>query len=374
MNKRGNWIVTILFLAFIAVFFFLLLFLPKREFSERENRYLEQLPSFSFSALTDGKFTKDFESFISDQFPLRDAWTSLKARTELALGKSSNNGVYYCKGGVLIEGAEEPDAARLSANIQAVNQFAASVDCPVAFQLIPGANCVWADKLPGNAPNYDMKQVIDQVYSQLQNVTPIDVYSTLMEHKDEYIYYHTDHHWTTLGAFYSYQTAAKALGLTPASKDAYTPEVASDSFYGTVYSSSGFSWVPTDTIEYWVPDDGTVHVTNYPNGSPVEGKLYDRSFLEKKDKYSSFFGGNTPMLEIDTGTENAPTLLVIRDSYADSQNPFWFQHYSKIWVLDMRYFKNNVRSFVEEHDIDQVLLTYSVANFTSDTNVFLLGR
>ena len=115
-------------------------------------------------------------------------------------------------------------------------------------------------------------------------------------------------------------------------------------------------------------------MTNYPNGSPVEGKLYDRSFLEKKDKYSSFFGGNTPMLEIDTGTENAPTLLVIRDSYADSQNPFWFQHYSKIWVLDMRYFKNNVRSFVEEHDIDQVLLTYSVANFTSDTNVFLLGR
>ncbi len=374
MNKRGNWIVTILFLAFIAVFFFLLLFLPKREFSERENRYLEQRPSFSFSALTDGTFTKDFESFISDQFPLRDAWTSLKARTELALGKSSNNGVYYCKGGVLIEGAEEPDAARLSANIQAVNQFAASVDCPVAFQLIPGANCVWADKLPSNAPNYDMKQVIDQVYSQLQNVTPIDVYSTLMEHKDEYIYYHTDHHWTTLGAFYSYQTAAKALGLTPASKEAYTPEVASDSFYGTVYSSSGFSWVPTDTIEYWVPDDGTVHVTNYPNGSPVEGKLYDRSFLEKKDKYSSFFGGNTPMLEIDTGTENAPTLLVIRDSYADSQNPFWFQHYSKIWVLDMRYFKNNVRSFVEEHDIDQVLLTYSVANFTSDTNVFLLGR
>lgn len=374
MNKRGNWVVTILFLAFIAVFFFLLLFLPKREFSERENRYLEQRPSFSFAALTDGEFTKDFESFISDQFPLRDAWTSLKARTELAMGKSSNNGVYYCKGGVLIEGAEKPDEARLRSNIQAVNQFAASIDCPVAFQLIPGANCVWADKLPHNAPNYDMKQVIDQVYSQLQNITTIDVYSTLMEHKDEYIYYHTDHHWTSLGAFYSYQTAAKALGLTPANKDAYTPEIASDSFYGTVYSSSGFSWVPTDTIEYWVPDDGSVHVTNYPNGSPVEGKLYDRSFLEKKDKYSSFFGGNTPMLEIDTGTENAPTLLVIRDSYADSQNPFWFQHYSKIWVLDMRYFKNNVRSFVEEHDIDQVLLTYSVANFTSDTNVFLLGR
>ena len=374
MSKRTNWIVTILFLAFIGVFFLLNIVFPTRDFSEQENRYLQQMPSFSWKALANGTFTKDFESYTSDQFPFRDTWTTLKAGTELALGKNENKGIYYCDGGLLIEGAEEPDAARLAANIEAVNKFAAQTDCPVIFQLVPGANSIWSDRLPQNAPNYDMKSVIDQVYSQVENVTTVDVYAALSAHKDEYIYYHTDHHWTTLGAYYGYQATADALGLTAAPQNSFTPEVASDSFHGTVFSSSGFSWVPTDTIEYWVPDDGSATVVNYPSGSPIPGKVYDRSFLEKKDKYASFFGGNTPLLEIDTGTADAPTLLVIRDSYADSQNPFWFQHYSKIWVLDLRYYKNSLQDFIAERDIDQVLLTYSVTNFVTDANLFLLGQ
>lgn len=374
MSKRTNWIITILFLAFIGVFFLLNIVFPTRDFSEQENRYLQQMPRFSWKDLANGKFTKDFESYTSDQFPFRDTWTTLKAGTELALGKNENKDIYYCGGGLLIEGAEEPDAARLAANIEAVNKFAAQTDCPITFQLIPGANSIWSERLPQNAPNYDMKSVIDQVYSQVENVTTVDVYTALAAHKDEYIYYHTDHHWTTLGAYYGYQATAAALGLTAVPQNSFSPEVASDSFHGTVFSSSGFSWVPTDTIEYWVPDDGSATVVNYPNGSPVPGKVYDRSFLEKKDKYSSFFGGNTPLLEIDTGTADGPTLLVIRDSYADSQNPFWFQHYSKIWVLDLRYYKNSLQDFIAERDIDQVLLTYSVANFVTDTNIFLLGQ
>lgn len=374
MTKRTNWVVTILFLAFVGIFFLLNIILPSREFSEQENRYLQQMPSFSWKALAGGEFTKEFEGYTSDQFPFRDTWTTLKAGTELALGKNENNGVYYCEGGLLIESADEPDAARLAANIEAVNKFAAAADCPVAFQLIPGANCIWADRLPENAPNYDMKKVIDQVYSQMENVTTIDIYSALEVHKDEYIYYHTDHHWTTLGAFFGYQAAAEVLGLKPAEQEDFTPEVASDSFHGTVFSSSGFSWVPTDTIEYWVPDDGSVTVTNYPKGSPVPGKLYDQSFLEKKDKYASFFGGNTPLLEIETGVADAPTLLVVRDSYADCQNPFWFRHYSKIWVLDLRYYKNSIQDFLADRNIDQVILTYSVTNFSTDANIFLLGQ
>ena len=375
MSKRACIVTTVLFLIFIGGFFLLNLLSPDRSFSEQENRYLQQLPAFSLESLTDGTYTKNFEKYTTDQFPFRDTWISMKAGTELAQGKQENNGVYYCEDGLLIERISRPDPAQTEKNIAALNIFAENVDVPVYLQLIPGSGSIWKDALPENAPNYDQRELIDQIYSQVKDVTPIDVYSVLDAHKDEYIYYHTDHHWTTLGAFYAYQVVAEAMGLTPLEKSDFTPEIASDSFFGTVYSTSGFSWVAPDTIEYWVPETEDIQVINYPKGQPVEGKLYDRSFLEKKDKYASFFGGNTPMLDITTGADaSLPTLLVVRDSYADCQNPFWFRDFSRIIVVDLRYYKGDIDGLVRDEGVDSVLLTYNAGNFASDSEVFFLSQ
>ena len=375
MSKRACIVTTVLFLVFIGGFCLLIFVMPDRTFSEQENRYLQQLPDFSLEALEDGSFMASFEKYTTDQFPFRDAWTTLKAGAELAQGKSENNGVYYCEGGLLIERATRPDPAQTESNIAALNTFSENVDVPVYLQLVPNSGSVWEDALPENAPFYNQKDLIHQIYSQVVDVTTIDVSSVLDAHKDEYIYYHTDHHWTTLGAFYAYQAAAEAMGLTPREKSDFTPEIASDSFYGTVYSTSGFSWVPPDTIEYWVQEPAGLQITNYPKGEPVEGVLYDRSFLQKKDKYSSFFGGNTPMLDITTGADaDLPVLLVIRDSYADCQNPFWFEDFSRIIVVDLRYYKGDIDGLVRDEGVDSVLLTYSAGNFASDKDVFFLSQ
>ncbi len=373
MSKRASWVLVFLFCGFIAVFFLLNIFLPNREFSEQENRVLASAPTFTLDSLASGKFTSDFETYTTDQFAFRDQWITLKAASELMVGKKENNDVYYCGDDTLIEGYTAPDQAQVDTNIAALESLVESTDIPVYLQLVPTAAAIWADKLPENAPNDDMKAVIDYIYENT-SATPVDTYGALEAHKDEYVYYRTDHHWTTLGAWYGYSSLMNAMGLEATPLEDYSPQVVTEEFYGTTYSSSGFSWVKPDSMSIYVPDDGTVKVTNYPQGSPVEGTLYDMSYLERKDKYSMFFGGNTPMLEIETGNTDAPSLLIIRDSYADSQTPFLLEHFSHIYVLDLRYYRASLQDFLSEHDIDNILLCYGANNFASDTNVFLLSR
>ena len=378
MNKRAHWVQIILFLAFIGLFFLLNLFLPDRQFSEQENQYLQQLPAFSFSELFSGKFTTKFEKYTTDQFAFRDGWITLKARSELATGKKENNSVYLCPttigplNAMLIERFEAPEDSVIQGNVDALNQLTENVNVPVYFALIPGAGEICRDVLPENAPMDSQKEVIDKAYAASKAVN-VDMYGALEPHKDEYIFYGTDHHWTSRGAYYGYTALANAMGFDARSLSQYDVQVVSDSFYGTTYSSSGFSWVNPDRIERWVEPGEGVNITNYPEGKPVVGTLYDDSFLDKKDKYSSFLGGNTPLVQIDTGHTDKPSLLIVRDSYMDSEVPFLLENFSRIHVLDLRYYKTSLSAYIEENEIDQVLVCYSVYNFSTDINIFLLG-
>lgn len=377
MSKTSNWIQIILFTAFIFVFFILFLATPDVEFSEQENRELSQAPDFSFEKLFSGKFTESFESYTTDQFPLRDSWITVKARAELLTGKKSNKGVYLCSGDTLIEAFAKPDEKQLETNIDAVKTFSDSADVPVYFALIPGSAEIYSDLLPKNAPNYSQKVVIDWCYER-SGAKNIDLYTILSEHKSEYIFYRTDHHWTSLGAFYGYTALMDGMGEISSSMTGLTRQVVSDEFYGTVYSKSGITWVRPDTIEIFAKQEPSTTVTNYSSGEGVVTALYDDSYLDKKDKYSMFLGGITPMITIKTGAEGTPSLLIVRDSYTDSLAPFLQDNFSNIYIIDLRYYKSQLmqqplKDFISQNKVDKVLICYSVANFASDTNVFLLG-
>ena len=375
MSKRNAWVQIGIFIAFIALFFILNLVLPDKDFSPQENRYLQQLPKFSFSDLFSGKFTKDFEKYTTDQFTLRDTWTTLKARCELASGKKENNGVYYCGDNTLITRFDAPADETLDKNMSYVNALADNVgdEARVYFALIPGAAEIWKDKLPENAPNDSQLQIIEKAYGQCRAQT-VDMYSELNAHKDEYIFYRTDHHWTSLGAFYGYTSLCGALGLDAPQLSDYSPRTVSEDFYGTVYSSSGMSWIAPDSIQIFREDDGSFKLTNYPKGTPVEGKLYDESFLEKKDKYAMFMGGNTPLLTIETENTDAPSILILRDSYMDSLTPFLLDNFSNIHIIDLRYYRTSIADYVRENNIANVLVCYSVVNFSTDQNLFLMAK
>ena len=243
---------------------------------------------------------------------------------------------------------------------------------PVYFGLIPSAAEIWKDRLPEGAPTADEKAIIDKLYFST-GASVIDLYGALAPHSGEDLYYRTDHHWTSLGAFYGANAILEAMGLKPLELDSYQKTTVTDQFYGTSFSTSGVRWLPPDSIDTYVPGDG-VKVTSYFNGAPEEGSLYVDSKLEVKDKYSYFLGGNQALCVIETEHTDAPSVLVVRDSYTDSLAPFLTERFSKIHLFDLRYNLTNIQSYVEEHDIDTVIVLYSFSNFASDDKLFLLAR
>lgn len=378
MNKKYCIFLTILFSLFIGGILVGSLLAPDQEFSELENRYLQTPPKLSLENLESGKFMEDAEDYVNDHVIGRDFWVALKAWSERLSGKQENNGVYFGKEDTLLNRLDEPDYDTLMTSAGYVNDLVYNLNVPVYFGIIPSSTEIWSDRLPAGAPTADEKTIIDDLYDTVQTFT-IDMYSALEEHKDEEIYYRTDHHWTSLGAYYGYTGLATALGYTPVPLNDYTETVRSTEFYGTVFSSSGVRWVRPDTISTYVPDDGiTVASHTYDNkGNPVEEprQLYDTSFLSVKDKYSMFLGGNQPLGVVkNANNPDGPRLLIIRDSYADSLVPFLTPHFSEIHLLDLRYYKLSIADYIAQNGIDQALVLYSVPNFVTDSNLLWIAK
>ena len=210
--------------------------------------------------------------------------------------------------------------------------------------------------------------MINSAYAQTALDT-IDLSSTLTAHSSEYIFYRTDHHWTSLGAYYAANALRSSWDLPEIDKDTLTQETVSEDFCGTLYSSSGFFWIAPDEMETLIAAPENSSVTRYEtNGTEETLPLYNYDKLTVKDKYTFFLGGNIPRAVVDTGTENAPSLLILRDSYADSLVPFLTDAFSEIHLIDLRYYTGSVKEYIAENAIDRVLLLYSTDNFCSDSS------
>ncbi len=214
MNKLTNRLIIFTFLIFIFGFSLLNLLTPDREKSESENRLLQQFPHFSLDRLLSGDYTRDFDKYMTDQFVLKDHWVGLKSDFEQFVHKSENNGVYFGKDGYLLEKFSDK-GEYFDINLQAINSFHNKMEqLNTTVMLVPTAVKIYEDKLPLFAPTYDQEKMLSQAQDELK-VHLVDVMPILMEHKEEAIYYRTDHHWTTLGAFYAYQQLLKEWGINP---------------------------------------------------------------------------------------------------------------------------------------------------------------
>lgn len=372
MNKYFNRILTAVFCLFIGGMFLVSTILPDKDFSPLENRYLQKLPSFSLGALHSGEFMTEMEDYTADHIVGRDFWVALNTWCERLSGKQENNGIYFT-GGTLISHVDTPTTEQMDKNGGLVNTLANNLNVPVYFGIIPSAASIWAHRLPAGAPTADENAIINQMYADSDALT-VDLQSVLQAHAEQELYYRTDHHWTSLGAYYGYVALMEAMGITPVSLSDYEKTVVSKEFYGTSFSTSGVRWLPADTIETYIPADG-VTVTAYPDGKPVPGSLYVDSFLGEKDKYSYFLGGNKPLCVLETEHTDASKVLVIRDSYADTLAPFLTESFSEVHLFDLRYNFTSVKDYVEQNDIDQVVVLYSIDNFfDAGSNLFLLGR
>ncbi len=345
-------------------------------FSENENRYLKDFPEFSFDNIIDKEFTPDFEEYFSDRIFLRENWIGIKNNFDKLLGKKEIKGV-FTEDGRMIEAWKTYDKESVEKNLAAMNQFAEkNPDINMYFMLAPTAQGVYEDTLPENCGIENQKAFIKLCYESTPAITGIDVFTDLYASRDNYIYYRTDHHWTSLASYYAYNAASKIMKYTPYTLDKFSVEHASNSFKGTLYSKTLDNGITPDTIDYYTLSNGDPSViVKVNNGMEIKdyGSMYFRSYLEKKDKYSSFLGANVPVLNIKSNISaeaDNGSLLVIKDSYAHSLVPFLTKNYSNITVVDLRYINGTFEDVgVNLEDYNSVLFMYNVITFSQDMNV-----
>lgn len=351
-------------LTLIAVF---LLDSTKKDtvYSDYENRMLAKRPLFSAKSLFQGTLTKDFEDYLTDQFIGRNQWISVKTNTDLVLGKREIKGVYLGIDGSLIEKhvLENMNLTRLDKQINQLKRL--KEEYPnTKIMLIPTADNIVSHLLPDFAEYYHQNELIDRVGKELGETAVIRVATQLIEHKKEYLYYKTDHHWTTAGAYYGYLSWCDDMQMSHVSFDA---QQVSNDFYGTLHSKTNLAVKP-DTIIAYQPSL-PVSVT-YDGEKKEKDSLYEPSYLETKNKYGYFLDDNHAFIEIDieNGETEERVLFVIKDSYANCFLPFLTNHYSKILVLDPRYYHGKLFSIMEEYgsmDMD-VLVLYNVVHFMEE--------
>ena len=365
MSKTTQRVTTAVFCAFLALLGILHLVLPDRTFSPVENRNLRQVPAFTWRALREGSYTAALETYLEDQFPLRDGWMGLKTRWEWLLGKREFHDVFLC-GGARSGRVGEGD--RWEQNLGFVDRLAEKTDIPVYLGLIPTAAEVWKDRLPHGADSADQSALLKEARGT--GAVWADIAGALAAHSEEPVFYRTDHHWTSLGAYYGYTALLEAMGETPLPLG--KAETVSDDFYGTLYSSSGVHWVPPDTIERYVREDAVTVEDVYGGG---KHGLYVDSFLEEKDQYASFLGGNQPLYIVrNSAASSDKKLLLVRDSYSDSLAPFLCRHFAEIHLLDLRYNKTSVAQYAADMGADGIAVLYSVDNFMKDADAVFLAQ
>ena len=350
------------------------LLVPQREFSENENRYLQTLPVLNAEELLSGKFSQSFEKYTADQFLARDGWIGMKTIAELGMLKKDNQRVYFGKDGVLFDAGEAIEDKQLTENTEAVAAFARALrerepSLNASTLLVPTASAILTEQLPAFAPTPDQQAALKKAASLLAGDAPLcDMTELLRDNLDTPLYYRTDHHWTTQAAYLVYADWAKAAGPSPLPAAAFTTETVSDSFYGTLYSKANLPTLKPDSVTAYIPVRPVEVRVDYGEGTASDS-LYREEFLTQKDKYSYFLGGNHAKVEIETGTKNGRTLLLLQDSYAHCFVPFLVFHYERILVLDPRYVKDDIFAYAVENHVTDLLTLYNLPNFATDRNV-----
>ena len=377
--KITKWMMSgslMLFLVLISAGTFLA---PDREFSENENRYLAQKPQISLESILNCDFQNGLEEYLNDQILGRDLWITIKTAIQKAVGDTDIGGAYVGEDGYDFEKITEDDVDEklVEHNIEQIQKFLETCSetmdkSRLSFLLVPTSGLILEDKLPANAPLFDQAAIIDEVKDKMQGYNFVDVRDALTAHKEEGVYYRTDHHWTSKGAFVCYEEWCKSMGIPFAEED-YTVTTVTDTFRGSLYSKILDFDSAYDSIQIYEKAGSDASFVVTLDGEEEEG-FYDYDRLEEKDKYLFFFGGNYSEVVItNEKSDEGRNLLLIKDSFANAFAPMVAENYDNVYMVDMRYFRGDIQAYMEEHNITDVLVLYNVSNFISDKNIHKLN-
>ena len=384
-RRKGGLIhypVLILFSVFFVGMFLLDCVTPDRTVSELENTTLTQRPKVTAQILSSAglnRFFNDYTQYTKDQIPGRDAWISLQSFVETALlQKTQSGGILLGDKGQMFDrtyGLVSSEERTLPRNIAAVASLAARCPGKVYVMVAPAASSIYPERVPAHAPLLQEESYLGQIQAAVEQAGGVylPLEDALSAHKDEYIYYRTDHHWTTQGAYYAYSELCSALGLEPFDRAAHTAVDVPD-FYGTFYSRARTWNAQPDTLTYYDLDNPLTIYTVTGPGMPTEGQttgLYDLDKLDVYDKYAAFLHGNNGLSRVEGDGEGR--ILVIKDSYANSFVPFLTANYAQIDVVDLRNYNYGLDALIAENGYDQILVLYSFDSFKSDPYLYRAG-
>lgn len=377
-SRTGSGAVLALFSAFVLGFSLYNVVAPKRTTSELENRRLAQMPTFCWSALLDGSWFGDFATYLQDQVAFRDGWINLESAVDnILFAKVEENDILLGKDGWMFTKlfATGGDYAQLQTNTAAVAEFAARHPGQVTFLLAPSASVIYPEMLPVGAPMLDENALLDEVFAEVSPFAQVvDLRETFRADKGEYLYFKTDHHWTPLGAYRAYEQFCALQGLTPFDRASHEA-VTVPNFLGTHYLSTRRWNVQPDEITYYPLDNPmTIYeITGEAQFTPLRTEsLINTDKFATYDKYAAFLDGNNGYSVIEGN--GVGSILVVKDSYANSFVPYLTANYAKIGVIDLRSFAYGLDSTIELESYDQVLILYNFQTFQSDGRVVYMNR
>lgn len=337
------------------------LVLPGRDMSEMENRMLNQAPAFTMEGFISGDWVDKLDQFTADQLPLRDAFVSLHAAWQHLLGMRAGDNVIQ-GGDWLFERSDGWSQRCVTLNTKALAKLSQLTGRQVYLLAVPSSACLYPEKVPAYAPMTDETALLDTAAEQIPVLPLLPAMQAVRE--EHPLYYRTDHHWSGWGVQVGYETACRALHLTP------LPAVEAQSypgFYGSYYARHPLPGLPSDTLFFSFPDD--VHLS--VNGEEKDG-LWDVSALAKRDKYAALLYGNHAVIELNCDSAPEGTLIVIKDSYANALLPLLARHYRRVVAVDARDFTGNIVEFVQQYEGDTVLCVYGLYTLATGYSIYRL--
>ncbi len=398
-----------------------IMFFFRPDTSEVEKRKLAEFPKPTLSSFLNGEYFYDLSLWYSDTYPMRDGLIAADQKIESLYGitpstmmvgsrkisddipdideAQENSGNEQPQE---VEQISAPDSRAMESEIQKQIQQNLYVKDGAAYSLyyydqtaadiytsalskaageLEGKTNVYSILVPNNSGamlsdrelealgGADQEQAIDYYYSLSEGVKTVDTIKTLREHNDEYLYFRTDHHWTQLAAYYVYQNFCEEKGIRPNELSDFQKMTFSP-FLGTFYqelqnedmaANPDFvdAYIPmaTNDMTYWETDGSQVnwHV------------IQDVTGWNKNSLYSCFIGGDKPLVQINNpNLSDGSSCVVVKESYGNSFVPFLVDHYQTVYVIDFRYTKNNVMDFVQEHNVQDLIIINNISIIASE--------
>ncbi|WP_395151458.1 DHHW family protein [uncultured Allofournierella sp.] len=363
----------VLFFLFLVGFMVLDGLWPKRSYSDLERRQLNQFPAFSLSQLIQNKWTADYDSYTKDQVVFRDTWMKLQSLSErLLFQKVEIGGAVIGKNDALFTkmfGLTNNEEKLLNKNTLLVQQFAENFPGKVTLMLAPSASLIYQEELPAGTPMLDENTALDTIFDAVGQDHVLDLRQPFEAAKADKLYYSTDHHWTTWGAYLAYRQFCSREGLDPLEVTQQDFTQVPD-FYGTTYAKALYWKTQPDTLDYLeLPNQLTVwNIDSQLNlTESFTAGLYDTEKFDTVDKYAAFLYGNNGYTTIQGNGEGS--ILVVKDSYANSFVPFLCANYERIGVIDPRGYKLSIQELAQQEGYDNILLLFNFQTFKSSNDL-----